>query len=115
MLSRFKLRENNTTVGRELLAGATTFFAMVYIIAVNPSILAISGMPWGAVFLATILTTVVGTLMMGLVYSISTGIGFGFITYTLVRVFRGKAKEVHPIIWGIDLLFILNFTLLALI
>lgn len=65
MLSRFKLRENNTTVGRELLAGATTFFAMVYIIAVNPSILAISGMPWGAVFLATILTTVVGTLMMG--------------------------------------------------
>jgi len=62
----FKLRENKTTVGTEFIAGLTTFFAMAYIIIVNPKILAESGMEWGAVFLATIISAVIGTLIMGL-------------------------------------------------
>ena len=51
----FRLKENGTTVGTEIVAGITTFFAMAYIIVVNPSILSQSGMEWGAVFLATII------------------------------------------------------------
>ncbi|MFW5780184.1 MAG: NCS2 family permease [Bacillota bacterium] len=64
----FKLKENNTTISRELIAGATTFFAMVYIIFVNPAILNLggAGIPWGAVFLATIFSSFIGTLIMGL-------------------------------------------------
>ena len=48
----FKLKENGTSVSTEIMAGLTTFFAMSYIIVVNPSILSQSGMEWGAVFLA---------------------------------------------------------------
>jgi adenine/guanine/hypoxanthine permease len=62
----FHLKENNTSVGTEVVAGITTFFAMSYIIVVNPQILSTTGMPWGGVFLATIIASMVGTLIMGL-------------------------------------------------
>ena len=48
----FHLKENGTTVSTEVMAGLTTFFAMSYIIIVNPQILSQTGMPWGGVFLA---------------------------------------------------------------
>ena len=51
----FKLKENNTTVKTEVLAGVTTFMTMAYILAVNPSILSATGMDQGAVFTATVL------------------------------------------------------------
>ena len=66
----FKLKENKTTVSTEIVAGLTTFFAMSYIIAVNPAILSQSGMEWGAVFLATIISSIIGTLVMGLVANV---------------------------------------------
>ena len=47
----FKLKENNTNVRTEIIAGITTFFAMSYIVIVNPGILSETGMEWGAVFL----------------------------------------------------------------
>lgn len=50
----FKLKENKTTVSTEVMAGVTTFFAMSYILFVNPTILSAAGMPFQAVFLATI-------------------------------------------------------------
>ena len=62
----FKLKENGTNVSTEFLAGLTTFFAMSYIIFVNPNILSKTGMPFQAVFLSTIIATVVSTLVMGL-------------------------------------------------
>ena len=46
----FKLKQNGTTAGREIIAGLTTFFAMAYIIAVNPTLLSNAGMEWGAVY-----------------------------------------------------------------
>ena len=49
----FHLKENGTAVSTEITAGLTTFFAMSYIIVVNPQILSQTGMPWGGVFLAT--------------------------------------------------------------
>ncbi len=84
----FKLRENGTTISKELIAGATTFFAMVYIIFVNPAMLSQTGMPFGAVFLATIIATVIGTLIMGLFanvpYALAPGMGLNaFFTYTV--------------------------------
>ena len=85
----FKLKENGTNVRTEIVAGFTTFFAMAYIIMVNPSILSQAGMPWGAVFLATIIASVIGTLVMGLVanvpYAQAPGMGLNaFFVFTVV-------------------------------
>ena len=84
----FHLKENGTKVSTEIMAGLTTFFAMSYIIIVNPGILAESGMEWGAVFLATIISAIVGTLVMGLVanvpYAQAPGMGLNaFFVYTV--------------------------------
>ena len=84
----FKLKENGTNFSTELIAGLTTFFAMSYIIIVNPSILQQSGMEWGAVFLATIISSIVGTLIMGLVanvpYAQAPGMGLNaFFVFTV--------------------------------
>ncbi|HHV71339.1 MAG TPA: NCS2 family permease [Clostridia bacterium] len=84
----FKLKENGTTVSTEIVAGFTTFFAMSYIIFVNPGMLSQTGIPWGAVFLATIIAAVIGTLVMGLFanvpYAQAPGMGLNaFFTYTV--------------------------------
>lgn len=85
----FKLKENNTTISTELMAGVTTFFAMSYILFVNPSVLSKTGMPFQAVFLATIIASIVGTLVMGLFanvpYAQAPGMGLNaFFTFTVV-------------------------------
>ncbi|HEY4538346.1 MAG TPA: NCS2 family permease [Erysipelothrix sp.] len=85
----FKLDEYNTTVGKEVLAGFTTFFTMAYILFVNPMILSDAGLPQNGVFIATILAAVVGTLIMGLYanlpYAQAPGMGLNaFFTYTVV-------------------------------
>ena len=54
-------------------------------------------------------------VFMALCYSISYGIAAGFIFYCIVKICKGKAKEIHPILWVVTALFILNFILLALI
>ena len=82
------MKENGTTVSTEILAGLTTFFAMAYIIVVNPQILSQTGMPWGGVFLATIIAAIAGTLVMGLFanvpYAQAAGMGLNaFFTYTV--------------------------------
>jgi AGZA family xanthine/uracil permease-like MFS transporter len=84
----FKLKEHGTSVRTEILAGLTTFFAMVYIIFENPRILSEAGMNRGGVFVATILAAAVGTLIMGLVanvpYAVAPGMGLNaFFTYTV--------------------------------
>ena len=85
----FHLKENGTTVSTEVMAGLTTFFAMSYIIIVNPQILSQTGMPWGGVFLATIIAAIAGTLVMGLFanvpYAQAAGMGLNaFMAYTVV-------------------------------
>lgn len=84
----FKLKENGTNVSTEIMAGFTTFFAMSYIIFVNPAILSATGMPSQAVFLATIIASAIGTLVMGLFanvpYAQAPGMGLNaFFTYTV--------------------------------
>lgn len=85
----FKLKEHGTTASTEIMAGVTTFFAMSYILFVNPNILSAAGMPSQAVFLATIIASAVSTLIMGLFanvpYALAPGMGLNaFFTYTVV-------------------------------
>src|SRR5579871_1375037 len=88
----FKLKENNTTVYTEVLAGVTTFLAMSYIIFVNPAILSKTGMDAGAVFVATCLAAAFGSALMGLLanYPIALAPGMGlnaYFTYSVVLGF----------------------------
>lgn len=85
----FKLKEHGTDVRTEIMAGLTTFFAMSYILFVNPAILSQTGMPAQGVFLATIIGAIAGTLMMALYanlpYAQAPGMGLNaFFTYTVV-------------------------------
>ncbi|WP_417598577.1 NCS2 family permease [Oceanospirillum sp.] len=85
----FKLSEHNTNVKTEVVAGITTYLTMAYIIFVNPSILKLAGMDYGAVFVATCLAAAIGTLIMGLWanYPIALAPGMGlnaFFTFTVV-------------------------------
>lgn len=85
----FKLKENNTTVKTEILAGITTFMTMAYILAVNPSILSAAGMDQGAVFTATVLASFLGTVCMALFanypFALAPGMGLNaYFAYTVV-------------------------------
>lgn len=85
----FKLREKGTDVKTEVLAGLTTFMAMAYILAVNPSILSESGMDWGSVFSATAVASAVACFLMGLIgnfpFALSAGMGLNaYFTYSVV-------------------------------
>lgn len=90
MLERlFKLKAHGTDLRTEVIAGFTTFLTMAYIIFVNPSILAETGMDKGAVFVATCLAAAIGCLVMGIVanYPVAQAPGMGlnaFFTYTVV-------------------------------
>ncbi|MEI3598064.1 MULTISPECIES: NCS2 family permease [unclassified Oceanobacillus] len=81
--SFFKLKENNTTVRTEFTAGLTTFLTMAYIVVVNPAILHSAGVPFEQVFMATVITAIVGSLMMGLLanYPIAIAPGMGLNAY----------------------------------
>ena len=55
------------------------------------------------------------SIFMGFTYSITYGIAAGFITYTLVKVFKGQVKEIPVVMWVLDALFVLNFIFLAVL
>lgn len=89
MLNRiFKLDQHQTTVGRELQAGLTTFTAMAYILAVNPLILKDAGMPQPAVVTVTAITAAISTLLMAFMtnfpLALAPGMGINaYFTYTV--------------------------------
>lgn len=85
----FRLKENGTTVKKEIIAGVTTFMTMAYILAVNPDILSAAGMNRHGVFVATVLSAVLGTTLMGLLanypFALAPGMGLNaFFAYTIV-------------------------------
>jgi AGZA family xanthine/uracil permease-like MFS transporter len=85
----FHLRANNTNVRIEFIAGLTTFLTMAYILVVNPSILSKAGMDTGAVFTATALSALIGTLIMALYaklpVAMAPGMGLNaFFAFTVV-------------------------------
>ena len=92
MLNRlYKLDQSGTTVGRELQAGATTFAAMAYILAVNPAILAAAGMPQPALITVTAITAAISTLLMGFLtnYPLALAPGMGINAYFAFTVCLG--------------------------
>ena len=85
----FKLKQHNTTVKTEVMAGITTFMTMAYILAVNPSILSDAGMDSTAVLLATAIASFIGTACMALManmpFVLSAGMGLNaYLAYTVV-------------------------------
>ena len=85
----FKLKEKGTTIKTEVIAGVTTFLAMAYILAVNPTMLKEAGLSYDSVFLATALSAGIATLIMGLLanYPVALAPGMGvnaLFTYTIV-------------------------------
>jgi len=85
----FKLATNRTSVKTEVVAGITTFMTMAYILAVNPNLLSIAGIPRGGVFVATCLAAVVGTLLMAFMsnypFVLAPGMGLNaFLTFSVV-------------------------------
>ena len=85
----FKLEQNGTTIRREMLAGATTFFTMAYIIFVNPSIMSETGMDHGAIFVGTCLAAAFACFAMGVFanwpVALAPGMGLNaYFTYVVV-------------------------------
>lgn len=116
MLQRlFRLDENHTTAGTEVVAGITTFLTMAYIIFVNPAMLAEAGMDKGAVFVATCVAAALGSLTMGLYanYPIALAPGMGLNAYFTYGVVLGMGYSWQV---GLGAVFISGvlFLLLAL-
>jgi AGZA family xanthine/uracil permease-like MFS transporter len=87
----FGFEAAGTNLRREVLAGVTTFVTMAYIVAVNPAILKAAGIPEGPSMVATAMTAMFGTLVMGLYanrpFAIAPYMGENaFVAYTVVRV-----------------------------
>ncbi|MDZ5713128.1 NCS2 family permease [Jeotgalibacillus haloalkalitolerans] len=113
---RFHLKENNTTVKTELLAGFTTFMTMVYIVVVNPIILSSAGVPFDQVFLATIIATVIGTLWMALManYPIAIAPGMGLNAYFAFSVVGTNTNITYEVAFAAVFVAGVIFTILSL-
>ena len=93
----FKLKEHNTTVKTEVMAGITTFLTMAYILAVNPNMLSASGMDSGAVFTATALASALATFIMAFWanYPIALSAGMGLNAYFAYTVCLGQLNGIE--------------------
>jgi AGZA family xanthine/uracil permease-like MFS transporter len=110
----FKMKQNNTNIRTEFVAGVTTFLTMVYIIVVNPAILSAAGVPFDQVFMATVISAVIGTLCMGLFanYPIAIAPGMGLNAYfASVVATQGLS---YQIVFGTVFLAGIIFILLSL-
>lgn len=104
----FKLKEHGTTVKTEILAGITTFLAMAYILAVNPTMLGATGMNSQGVFMATALAGAIATAVMALLanYPIALASGMGLNAYFAYTICLGELGD-HANAWQIALTAVL--------
>lgn len=108
----FQLAQHGTNVRTEFVAGVTTFLTMAYIIFVNPQILAYAGMDQDAVFVATCVAAIIGTLIMALVanYPIALAPGMGlnaFFAFTVVLTYEYTWQEALGAVFVSGVLFVL--------
>ena len=108
----FGLEQAGTTVRREVLAGVTTFVTMSYIIAINPAILKTAGIPEGPSMVATVMTSMLGTLIMGLYanrpFAIAPYMGENaFVAYTVVKVLGYKWETALAAVFIAGVMFTL--------
>lgn len=110
----FRLDENQTTIKTEILAGITTFLTMVYIVVVNPAILSGAGVPFGQVFMATIIAAVTGTLIMSFAanYPIAIAPGMGLNAYFVTEVVQQDVS--YSVIFGSVFVAGILFVILSL-
>ncbi|WP_319200407.1 NCS2 family permease [uncultured Ilyobacter sp.] len=112
----FKLKEHNTSIRQEVVAGITTFLTMAYIIFVNPAILSAAGMDKGALITVTCLAAFIGTAFAGLwvnvPFAMAPGMGLNaFFTYTLVMGHGATWQEALGVVFISGVIFlILTFT-----
>ena len=107
----FHLKDNKTDVKTEIIAGITTFMTMAYILAVNPNILSETGMDRGAVFTATALCGLLGTLIMAFVanypFVLAPGMGLNaYFTYTVVQNMGYSWQEALAAVFVEGIIFI---------
>ena len=108
----FHLKENHTDVKTEVMAGITTFMTLAYILAVNPNILAASGMDRGAVFTATALSSFIATCLMALLsnypFVLAPGMGLNaYFTYTVVFGMGYTWQQALAAVFAEGIIFIL--------
>ena len=108
----FRLKERGTDVRTEVTAGITTFMTMAYILAVNPLVLSETGMDFSKVFSATAISSLIATLIMGLLanlpFALSAGMGINvFFTYTVCLGMGYSWKWALTAIFIEGILFIL--------
>jgi AGZA family xanthine/uracil permease-like MFS transporter len=108
----FGLTASGVTVRTEVIAGVTTFLTMVYIVFVNPTILANTGMDKGAVFVATCIAAAVSTMVMALYanYPIALAPGMGlnaFFAFTVVLSYKYSWQQALAAVFCSGVLFFL--------
>lgn len=102
----FKLKEHNTDVRTEIIAGLTTFMTMAYIIFVNPNLLSIAGMDFGGVMTATVLSAAIASILMGFLtnypFAQASGMGLNaFFAFTVAALAGWEAALGAVFISGI--------------
>src|SRR5690625_3677081 len=99
----FVFTERNTTIKREAFAGLTTFLSISYILVVNPLILSQAGMDRGAVFTATALTAIIGSLLVGLLanYPVAIAPSMGLNSFFTFSVCIGMGIEWQVALTGV--------------
>jgi AGZA family xanthine/uracil permease-like MFS transporter len=115
---RFHLEQAGTTWSREVVAGLTTFVTMAYIVVVNPAILEAAGMPAEASMVATIVTAIFGTLLMGIYanrpFAVAAYMGENaFVAYTVVQSLGYRWQAALAAVFVAGAIFVL-LTLLRL-
>jgi AGZA family xanthine/uracil permease-like MFS transporter len=108
----FEFKQHDTTPGKEVVAGLTTFAAMAYILAVNPAILGEAGMDKGAVFTATALSAAITTALMAFLtnYPIALAPGMGlnaFFAYTICLQLKIPWQAALGLVFYNGVLFLL--------
>jgi len=107
----FKFDEHKTNYKTEIIAGATTFMTMAYIIFVNPDILSAAGMDFGAVMTATIIAAALTTILMGLLtnypFALASGMGLNaFFAFVVAAEFGWQAALGAVFISGVVFLIL---------
>ncbi len=110
----FKISARGSSVKREILAGVTTFLAMVYSVIVVPSMLGKAGFPPGAIFVATCLVASIGSIMMGLWANLPMAIGcaISLTAFTAFSLVLGQQISI-PVALGAVFLMGVIFTLIS--
>ncbi|MEA1919541.1 MAG: NCS2 family permease [Campylobacterota bacterium] len=111
-MKRFALQAHHTNVKTELIAGLTTFFAMLYIIPVNASIMSASGMPFGALVTATAVMTIFASILNGLwantPVAMSVGMGLNaYFSFVLVNVMKIPWETALGIVFISGVLYVI--------